>query len=205
MSFDKFFDLLIMVYVTVLHILQRVSIVHALVTKIIQEAQQRGLIVGMESLSHVTKVSSATTAGSPNQTSPRTHRARRKTIDDDDDLDVGNIDTTSIESNQWAAAQGSAADALKGSIFEALVTDSANVLGSACDLAHVRCAKLIGVRSDQNSMLNPTDFYRLFGATWEFVNGAESITGRVCFGLKGTIMSQVRDNFLLSSQCFCLL
>ena len=70
-------------------------------------------------------------------------------------------------------------------------------MASACDLAHVRCAKLIGVRSDQNAMLNPNDFYRLFGATWEFVAGAEAITGRLCFGLKGTMMSQVSLSFKL--------
>ena len=178
-----------MVYITVLHIVQRVSISHALVTKIIQEAHQRGLIVGMESLQQNSKVS----AGSPSRQSPKT-RSRRKTIDDDDDLDVANIDT-SLEASQWAS-QGVTSETLKDSgVFEMLVRDSANVLGSACDLAHVRCAKLIGVRSDQNSMLNPTDFYRLFGATWEFVNGAESITGRICFGLKGTIMSQVSIKF----------
>ena len=194
MSFDKFFDLLMMVYITILHILQRVSVTHTIITQIIQDAKARGLIVGMESLQDTqAEPSSPSRSVSPSKKSPH-GRQRRKTFEDDDDLDVGALDTLSLETNQWAATKAkstSASDVTEGTVFDTLVAESANVLASACDLAHVRCAKLIGVRSDQNAMLNPHDFYRFFGATWEFVNGAEAITGRICFGLKGTLVSQV--------------
>ena len=69
MAFDKFFELLMMVYITVLHILQRVSITHSLLTRIIVEAKERGLAVGMESLKNIQEPSS-TTKGSPGKKSP---------------------------------------------------------------------------------------------------------------------------------------
>jgi hypothetical protein len=201
MSFDKFFDLLMMVYITILHVLQRLSIIHALISEIIQDAHARGMVVGMEALAGSTiHPEPNPRRGSDQKQSPLGPRTRRKTLDDDDDLDVGVLDTQSLETNEWSKNNAIVSTTVeRGSVFESLMMESANVLASACDLAHVRCAKLIGVRSDQNAMLNPIDFYRLFGATWDFVNGAESITGRVCFGLKGTMVSQVRWAFLFSA------
>ncbi len=191
MSFDKFFDLLLMVYVTMIHILQRVSIYHAIITKIVLKAQEKGLSIGLDSIIQIGS------PPSPHKSSP-THRARRKTFDDDQDLGDGGLDQNNLETNQWAVQTDSKAG---GTVFGSLITDSASLLASACDLAHVRCAKLIGVRSDQNSILNPNDFYRFYAATWDFIIGAESVTGRICFGLKGTLFSQVRIfNFKNSRQ-----
>ena len=93
-----------------------------------------------------------------------------------------------MEVSQWASRHDSTAE---GTAYEPFIIDSSAVLASACDLAHVRCAKLIGSRSDQHAMLNPNDFYRFYATTWNFINAAESITGRICFGLKGNILSQV--------------
>jgi hypothetical protein len=192
MSFEKFFELLQLVYITILHILQRISISHKLIASIIRDAKEKGLIVGMESLKTLKEPIS------PTKLSPLspTGRSRRKTFDEDDDLDGSGLDQNSLDSNQWAPSK--TIEYSDNSIFETLIMESANVLASASDLAHVRCAKLIGVRSEQNAMINPNDFFRLFGATWEFVYGAESITGRLCFGLKGTMLSQVF--FLKSSK-----
>ncbi|RUS32349.1 hypothetical protein BC938DRAFT_475645 [Jimgerdemannia flammicorona] len=77
--------------------------------------------------------------------------------------------------------------------YHSLVTESAEIVFAVADLAHVRCAKLVGVRADQNAQLNPTDFYRLFGVTWKFVVEGEGLCGRTCYGLRGTIMSQAKS------------
>jgi vacuolar protein sorting-associated protein 54 len=72
----------------------------------------------------------------------------------------------------------------------ALGKESADIVFSAADLAHVRCGKLIGFRSDQNALLNPTDFYRLSSVVRTFILQCEVFCGRTCFGLRGTVVSQ---------------
>lgn len=71
-----------------------------------------------------------------------------------------------------------------------LSKESADIVFSAADLAHVRCGKLIGFRSDQNALLNPTDFYRLSSVVRTFILQCEVFCGRTCFGLRGTVTSQ---------------
>ncbi|KAI7865685.1 hypothetical protein BDF14DRAFT_1744092 [Spinellus fusiger] len=61
---------------------------------------------------------------------------------------------------------------------------------AAADLAHVRCGKLVGYRSDQNALLNPTDFYRLSSVLRHFIQRSEKLCSRTCFGLRGTVVSQ---------------
>ncbi|OBZ90518.1 Vacuolar protein sorting-associated protein 54 [Choanephora cucurbitarum] len=68
--------------------------------------------------------------------------------------------------------------------------ESADILFSVADLAHVRCGKLIGFRNDQNALLNPTDFYRFSNVIRTFVVQCESMCKRTCFGLRGTMTTQ---------------
>ncbi|CAG8558783.1 4928_t:CDS:10, partial [Racocetra fulgida] len=76
--------------------------------------------------------------------------------------------------------------------YTQLVSDSSQIVYAVADLAHVRCAKLMSVRADQNAQLNQKDFYRLFNVTWAFVLECESLCGRMCYGLRGTIISQAK-------------
>ncbi|KAG9294697.1 hypothetical protein G9A89_008176 [Geosiphon pyriformis] len=78
-------------------------------------------------------------------------------------------------------------------IYAQLITESCEIVFAAADLAHMRCAKLIAERAEPNARLNPKDFYRLFDVTWAFVLGGESLCGRMCIGLRGTIMSQAKS------------
>lgn len=82
------------------------------------------------------------------------------------------------------------------------MSDSAQIVYAAADLAHVRCANLIAVRADQNAQLNQKDFYRLFNVTTAFVLECEGLCGRMCYGLRGTITSQVNLTFKLISLYF---
>lgn len=68
--------------------------------------------------------------------------------------------------------------------------ESADIVFSAADLAHVRCGKLMGFRSELNALLNPTDFYRLSSVIRTFILQCEVFCGRTCFGLRGTVLSQ---------------
>lgn len=88
--------------------------------------------------------------------------------------------------------------------FTQLSTDSSQIVFAAADLAHVKCANLLAVRADQNAQLNQKDFYRLFNVTWAFVLECESLCGRMCYGLRGTISSQVNYNYLQSSSLWIM-
>ncbi|CAG8563498.1 7142_t:CDS:2, partial [Scutellospora calospora] len=69
-------------------------------------------------------------------------------------------------------------------------TDLSQIILTVTDLAHVWCANLISIRADQSVQLNKKGFYRLFNVTWTFVSECESLCGRACYGLRGTIISQ---------------
>ncbi|KAJ3042297.1 hypothetical protein HDV00_007664 [Rhizophlyctis rosea] len=193
MTFDSFFDLLISVYITLLHILQRVAIVHELVVQIVKEAQERGVVIGADTVKYPEM-------GTEQKATPEhPHRLRRKQTEEEED-ELGSFAGMPYEMEgkiPGPAGDGAAVTVEGGSdaatsTYGQMVSESSDLLFAASDLANVRCAKLIGVRSEQNAQLNPKDFYRLFGATWEFVVAGESLCGRMCFGLKGTMLSQAK-------------
>ncbi|CAG8473470.1 8718_t:CDS:10 [Cetraspora pellucida] len=76
--------------------------------------------------------------------------------------------------------------------YAKITSDSSQIIFVVTDLAHVWCANLISIRADQNAQLNQKDFYRLFNITWAFVLECESLCGRACYGLRGTITSQAK-------------
>ena len=97
------------------------------------------------------------------------------------------------------SVQPSSSDVFKGvnngpPRYGQFVTDSADILFAASDLAHVRCGKLLTLRGEQNSQLNSKDFFKLFEITCWFVNTGEWICQRTCIGLRGTLMTQVWQN-----------
>ncbi|KAJ3022304.1 hypothetical protein HKX48_006491 [Thoreauomyces humboldtii] len=195
MTFEGFFDLMLMVYITLLHVLQRVTIVHEIVILIVKEAQERGVIIGADSARYL-----ELTSGEAKTMPSHPNKLRTNLSEEDEfgestatlDLDNSTIMGAGLASKEEIGASTDALDATACSTYGQMISESSDVLFSASDLAHVRCAKLIGVRSDQNAQLSPPEFFRLFGATWEFIVGGEALCGRMCFGLKGTLLSQAK-------------
>ncbi|KAI8804520.1 Vps54-like protein-domain-containing protein [Cladochytrium replicatum] len=195
MSFDSFFNLMISVYVSILHILHRVAVIHELQCEIIKLSVERGIIIGGKVVDFAAMQKDADEPES---------RLKPKKLDEDDDL--GSLDILGVPDDETlrssmarspTSAQSpsllSMSDAVGGrSTVAQMIQDSAEIVFAVSDFSHVRCAKLVGVRSEQNAQLNPKDFFRLFGATWEFVVAGEAIAGRMCFGLKGTMLSQAK-------------
>jgi hypothetical protein len=72
-----------------------------------------------------------------------------------------------------------------------LISQSSDAMLAFADNAHVQCAKFLGYRTDQNAQLPTTEFYRLFGVTWGYILESEAVCGKMCFGLRGTLLSQV--------------
>lgn len=77
-------------------------------------------------------------------------------------------------------------------LFRQLETESEEILFAVADLAHSRCAKLIGMRSEQTAKLLPAEVYRLLKLTWSFVLQSELLSGYMCYGLRTAILSQVK-------------
>lgn len=76
-------------------------------------------------------------------------------------------------------------------LFRQLETESEEILFAVADLAHTRCAKLMGMRSEQTSKLLPGEVYKLLSLTWSFVLQSEHLSGYMCYGLRTAILSQV--------------
>ncbi|KAG0221593.1 hypothetical protein BGW41_006640 [Actinomortierella wolfii] len=81
-------------------------------------------------------------------------------------------------------------------LFRQLETESEEIVFAVADLAHSRCAKLMGMRSEQTSKLLPQELYRLLKLTWSFVIQSELLSGYMCYGLRTAILSQSKS-FLL--------
>ncbi|KAI9469471.1 hypothetical protein LPJ78_000281 [Coemansia sp. RSA 989] len=60
------------------------------------------------------------------------------------------------------------------------------------DIAHIRNAKLLNHRSEQNSRLSLTGFYTLYTLIWQFIVQYESVGEKMCFGLRGTLTAQAK-------------
>ncbi|KAI9203421.1 Vps54-like protein-domain-containing protein [Polychytrium aggregatum] len=193
MSFDAFYGVLMNVYVSLLHVIQRTSIVHELTLVLLKEAQDSGIVIGTESLKLLdSEPSSKTPAlGTPSKLLPQLSEDQDE-FGSADDILQRQYSQLGTPDKDFASPVGrsSSGSAPSISTFTQLGQESSDVVFAISDLAHVRCAKLLSVRSEQNAQLNPKDFYRLFGATWEFIGGGEGLCGRMCFGLKGTMLSQ---------------
>ncbi|KAJ2716443.1 hypothetical protein H4R19_000654, partial [Coemansia spiralis] len=60
------------------------------------------------------------------------------------------------------------------------------------DVAHVRCAKLLNHRSEQNARLSLAGFHSLYMCIWQFIAQCERIGGKMCFGLRGALTAQAK-------------
>ncbi|KAJ3218840.1 hypothetical protein HDU67_003795 [Dinochytrium kinnereticum] len=182
MTFDSFFELITMVYIALLHIMQRASTVHAIVTTIISADSA---ITENSTIKNILKLNF-------DAKSKDLLRHQKKGSTDDDDDDLGSIEMMADPASVGESANNVEFFSTEQSTLSQLVQESNEVLLSISDVANNRCAKLIGVRADQNKQLNPNYFYKLYSASMEFIYGSEKICGRLCFGLKGALISQAK-------------
>ncbi|KAL5991994.1 hypothetical protein ACLOJK_012906 [Asimina triloba] len=78
-----------------------------------------------------------------------------------------------------------------------IIIDSADVLRenteavfAACDTAHGRWAKLLGVRAMLHPKLRLQEFLSIYNITQDFITATEKIGGRLGYSIRGTIQSQ---------------
>ena len=215
MSFDSFYKLLTDVFVTLLNLIQRAATIHELISEIAHNCEKDGMKIGITSIAvtagkaqdlneQMRSSSKNLLASTPKRARANTRSLARKKMTEEID-DLGSFDEISVSQPGKSAANLFAAELNENNIPKQKdsessgpstilqnINESSDALFAACELAHIRCAKLLTIRAEQNTQLNSFHFFKLFGSTWEFLSASESLSGRMCFPLKGCILNQAK-------------
>lgn len=170
MSFEDFLDMQQKVFVSLLYLLQQTKLLHSVILSIIgvEEPADVTFVKATPRSSEYGPSAAASSPRSSMSSMPEQHQRHRSST-------LKGVDE-------------------EKSMYDEVVSESSELVNSVADSCYMRCSKLIASRSELNSRLTPAEFYRLFGATWEFVGGGEGInSGHACVGLKSTILSQAKS------------
>lgn len=74
-----------------------------------------------------------------------------------------------------------------------VLRENTEAVVAACDAAHGRWAKLLGVRALLHPKLRLQEFLSIFNITQEFITATEKIGGRPGFSIRGTLQSQAKS------------
>ncbi|MBA0869765.1 hypothetical protein Goshw_003030 [Gossypium schwendimanii] len=74
-----------------------------------------------------------------------------------------------------------------------VLRENAEAVFAACDAAHGRWAKLLGVRALLHPKLRLQDFLSIYNITQEFITSTEKIGGRLGYSIRGTLQSQAKS------------
>ncbi|KAK4742453.1 hypothetical protein SAY87_000454 [Trapa incisa] len=74
-----------------------------------------------------------------------------------------------------------------------VLRENAEAVFAACDAAHGRWAKLLGVRALLHPRLRFQDFLTIYNITQEFISATEKIGGRLGYSIRGTLQSQAKS------------
>ncbi|KAK9064384.1 hypothetical protein SSX86_015766 [Deinandra increscens subsp. villosa] len=73
-----------------------------------------------------------------------------------------------------------------------VLRENTEAVFAACDAAHGRWAKLLGVRAILHPRLRLQDFLNIYNVSQEFVSATEKIGGRLGYSIRGTLQSQAK-------------
>lgn len=73
-----------------------------------------------------------------------------------------------------------------------VLRENTEAVFAACDVAHGRWAKLLGVRAILHPKLRLHEFLSIYGVTQEFITITEKIGGRLGYSIRGTLQSQAK-------------
>jgi hypothetical protein len=166
MTFDDFFKMLSAVFISLLQIQRRVALFNEILSMILKDAEKHGIEIGVDK--------GLIESNKHGKSKP-------------DEANQDRSMTAASITNPATAAS----TALTSMHYSQMKNEVSDILFAASDLAHVRCGKLLTLRSEQNAQLNSKDFFKLFQTAWRFLGTGEKICQRTCIGLRGTLMSQV--------------
>ncbi|XP_056694553.1 vacuolar protein sorting-associated protein 54, chloroplastic [Spinacia oleracea] len=119
--------------------------------------------------------------------------------DSDNQIQVNNAIAYSSQrnSNKVPPLQGKATELTSPSNvsknFRAdVLRENAEAVFAACDAAHGRWAKLLGVRAVLHPKLRLPEFLSIYSITQDFINATEKIGGRLGYSIRGTLQSQAK-------------
>ncbi|GLU17466.1 hypothetical protein SLE2022_338320 [Rubroshorea leprosula] len=73
-----------------------------------------------------------------------------------------------------------------------VLRENTEAVFAACDAAHGRWAKLLGVRAVLHPKLRLQEFLSIYNITQEFISAMEKIGGRLGYSIRGTLQSQAK-------------
>ncbi|CAK9167421.1 unnamed protein product [Ilex paraguariensis] len=73
-----------------------------------------------------------------------------------------------------------------------VLRENAEAVFAACDAAHGRWAKLLGVRALLHPRLKLQEFLSIYSITQDFITATEKIGGRLGYSIRGTLQSQAK-------------
>lgn len=73
-----------------------------------------------------------------------------------------------------------------------VMRENTEAVFAACDAAHGRWAKLLGVRALLHPKLRLQEFLSIYNLTQEFITATEKIGGRLGYSIRGTLQSQAK-------------
>ncbi|KAH6774916.1 VPS54 [Perilla frutescens var. hirtella] len=97
--------------------------------------------------------------------------------------------TTSIHGRGYDAGNPNLSRNFRADILR----ENAEALFAACDAAHGRWAKIVGIRSQIHPKLKLQEFLGVYNISQEFISSTEKIGGRLGYSIRGTLQSQAKS------------
>ncbi|CAI7742304.1 unnamed protein product, partial [Closterium sp. NIES-53] len=73
-----------------------------------------------------------------------------------------------------------------------VLRENAEAVSDACEVAHGRWAKLLGVRAQVHPKLSLSDFVDMYAVTSDFIASTERVGGRLGYSIRGALQSQAK-------------
>lgn len=74
-----------------------------------------------------------------------------------------------------------------------VLRENTEAVFAACDAAHGRWAKLLGVRASLHPKLRLQEFLSIYNITQDFITATEKVGGRLGYSIRGTVQSQSKN------------
>ncbi|KAI3741427.1 hypothetical protein L1987_59099 [Smallanthus sonchifolius] len=98
----------------------------------------------------------------------------------------------SSQKNLIKASPATSSSNLSKNFRADVLRENTEAVFAACDAAHGRWAKLLGVRALLHPRLRLLDFLNIYNVSQEFVTATEKIGGRLGYSIRGTLQSQAK-------------
>ncbi|XWS18010.1 hypothetical protein CRYUN_Cryun32bG0005500 [Craigia yunnanensis] len=101
--------------------------------------------------------------------------------------------TTKVLSSRGKASDAISPSNLSKNFRADILRENTEAVFAACDAAHGRWAKLLGVRALLHPRLRLQEFLSIYNITQEFITATEKIGGRLGYSIRGALQSQAKS------------